>query len=67
MRYLLTISFVFALLFQSYAQQPAEGDATARVGELINSTDYITLSQELPRETPFGVGRCAGSTSRGAI
>ena len=48
MRYLLTISFVLALLFQSYAQQPAEGDATARVGELINSTDYITLSQELP-------------------
>ena len=48
MRYLLTILFALAISFQSYAQQLSGGDAAARVGELINSSDYITLCKELP-------------------
>ena len=48
MRILSTLILALCTIVGAYAQQPAEGDATARVGELINSADYITLSQEVP-------------------
>ena len=48
MRYLLTLFLALAITFQAYSQQFAGSDANARVGELINSSDYLTLSKELP-------------------
>ena len=48
MRYLLTLLFALVIAFQAYAQQFAGSDANARVGELINSSNYSTLSKELP-------------------
>ena len=48
MRYLLTLLLALAITFQAYSQQFAGSDANARVGELINSSDYLTLSKELP-------------------
>lgn len=48
MRYLLTLLLALVIAFQAYAQQFAGSDANARVGELINSSNYSTLSKELP-------------------
>ncbi|MBR2170211.1 MAG: hypothetical protein IJ952_07625, partial [Alistipes sp.] len=48
MRYLLTLILAFSFSVQLFAQQFAGSDANARVGELINSSDYLTLSKELP-------------------
>ena len=48
MRYLLTLFIAISLCVQLCAQQPAASDANARVGELINRSDYLTLSEELP-------------------
>ena len=48
MRYLLTLFLALAISVQAYSQQFAGSDANARVGELINSSDYLTLSKELP-------------------
>ena len=48
MRYLLTLILALSFSVQLLAQQPNAVDANARVGELINRSDYLTLSEELP-------------------
>ena len=48
MRILSTLILVLCATVGVYAQQPSAGNANARVGELINSSEYITLSRELP-------------------
>lgn len=48
MRYLLTLILALSFSVQLLAQQPNAVDANARVGELINRSDYLTLSKELP-------------------
>ena len=48
MRILSTLILVLCATVGVYAQQPFEGNANARVGELINNSEYITLSRELP-------------------
>lgn len=48
MRYLLTLFLALAISLPLYSQQFAGSDANARVGGLINSSDYLTLSKELP-------------------
>ena len=48
MRILSTLILVLCATVGVYAQQPFEGNANARVGELINTSEYITLSRELP-------------------
>lgn len=48
MRILSTLILVLCATVGVYAQQPSAGNANARVGELINTSEYITLSRELP-------------------
>lgn len=48
MRILSTLILVLCTTVGVYAQQPSAGNANARVGELINTSEYITLSRELP-------------------
>ena len=48
MRYLLTLILALSFSVRLAAQQPNAVDANARVGELINRSDYLTLSEELP-------------------
>ena len=48
MRYLLTLILALSFSVQLFAQQPNAVDANARVGALINRSDYLTLSEELP-------------------
>jgi hypothetical protein len=48
MRYLLTLILALSFSVRLAAQQPDAADANARVGELINRSDYLTLSEELP-------------------
>ena len=48
MRSLLAVLFALSVSLSAWSQTPAADDATARVGELLNSSDYITLGEELP-------------------
>ena len=48
MRYLLTLILALSVFVQLFAQQPNAVNPNARVGELINRSDYLTLSEELP-------------------
>ena len=48
MRSLLAILVALSVSLSAWSQTPAADDATARVGELLNSSDYITLGEELP-------------------
>ena len=48
MRILSTLILVLCATVGVYAQQPSADNANARVGELINASEYITLSRELP-------------------
>lgn len=48
MRILSTLIVILCTTVGVYAQQSSAGNANARVGELINSSEYITLSRELP-------------------
>ena len=48
MRSLLAVLFALSVSLSAWSQTPVADDATARVGELLNSSDYITLGEELP-------------------
>ena len=48
MRILSTLILILCATVGVYAQQPSADNANARVGELINASEYITLSRELP-------------------